>query len=1348
MKKLLSISIILALSAAAVTANAELRPRMAFEKYLFADGVNPEARYLDRLMIKFLDEDQVRIRNGKLESLNGANLSAAESFLANHPEISLELTILSESEEDYAKRTDELEQNSGKDLVDLFSFIRFKLPVADKNPKALLAEILEAPEVEIAYYESIPFDMTCTDLGTTTPDFMPNQTYHNPAPQGTDLDYARANFGDDLVDGTSSTWTAIFERGMQTTHENVSTATVATAGTPDSNNDHGTAVMGILGGCDDNDVGVLGFLADQQMRLYQRNSGSYGSVQDIYNLANSELLPGEVTNSSWGYTANPMPAGQSCVCNPGQNGSVPIEYDPGVKSAVEAGVIAGIHYFISAGNGCVDLDNVVFGNLFDWSTDSGSVLVGASESPVSGSGHDPACFTTFGSRVTSYAWGENIYSSGYGNAHSGSAGVDEAYTAVFGGTSGASPTVAGCAGIMNNIWRNQNSSANIAPSTMRTWLQQNGTPCNTALEIGVMPNLHGILAPDLQPFAGSWAESVIASNITGDNLIPANLQPSPDLTYLDARWYNASRFEAAGAFAVRIYRDDVIALSYSPGGLGAYSSQFGQDDAISVRGGRHHLRLQLDTNDSVDESLEDNNSDVVAYVWDGMPLVKDAPVNFTRGPKRTPTGFAYNSCDGFSNNGNLYGYWEVFGVMPENSADYDIRLHSEVPSSTNGYDTYDIASAGILTVDFIGVNNHLNTTADYVSTINYTDSDEDYSIEGDASTYYPTVPASQALMVSGAIDAGEILDVIEFPATAGEEIFFALDITSGNADLAVFVFNPSVEIFRRSGASWTLNDTGSGLSESGIFTASESGDHGFVICKNLREELAENASYDLYWGPPQGDLVHATKAGWDNELVPRNSGVGSAGILPVVLNEGNSAADNSYLNIGSGTFQSGSNVGFYLDGPTISTSGNFVVNIAPGLTGWIYAQSLGYVKGGRHEVGARIDANSEVAEELPNGENNNLIFEQFCWAPNELVTQAPLLRSPAPAFRNFNNPDSFLQPANNQDGYTINPSFWSAVATCPVDAIDQYNVRGYDYHSSDLASGLIGEVSLSFAGPGKTAFVMANGNHLYGDYDFGVNYEYGYPTVANDDYVVEGCRRILDLQLGNSFGPATITSGSLIHTYDILLEAGTYPVFLDNISGENINIAIFDQALDYADIADAMLHLASGSNGVDEYGSLMVLNSGYYGVAIYKEGYTDIYHDSSYYISFGERTPANISDLTITPVELDPIDSNYHFDFQFSDVTEDTGGNPLEIDYYQIFWSFDPYASFPSGSWHAATTNVNSEFLNAPTITSELYLRVIAVDTDGRVAAASGGSNMPNMTIVEFNSRVSHSNSVIVGEME
>ena len=1332
MKKLLGYSLLLCLIAAAAFANSNLRPRMVFEKYVWAEGVNPKARHLDMLIVKFFDEDLIRVRNGELASLNGSDHSSSSEFLKNHPEIGLELYITTETEAEHTQRIHELEQACGKDLVDMFSFVIFRLPKADENPKALLAEILKAPEVETAYYEPIAYDATCTDLGTPTPDFIPNQYYHDAAPLGTDLEFAQLLFGADVVDGVASTWTGIFEQGMQITHEDVSVADVATSGTPDESTNHGTAVMGILGACDDNNVGVLGYLADQRMRLYQRNSSAYASVADVYNLANLQLVAGEVTNSSWGCYVDPMPEGQSCPCNPDQNGLANPEYIAGVKAEIEIGVAEGIHYFLAAGNGCVDMDDPIFGTIWDWSTDTGSVIVGASEHEVSSDGHDPACFTSFGSRVTSYGWGESIYTCGYGTAHGGSAIDDELYHMAFGGTSGATPIVAGCAGVMNNIWRYNHDGDNLAPSTMRSWLQTNATPCNTDLEIGVMPNLFGILAPDLQPYAGSWDSPLLASDVTGDNLLPDHLPHTPEPTFVDVKWYNASRFAEAPTNNIRVYRDDVSVLSYYPGALGPYSAQQGLDDAIYVRGGRHHLRLQLDNNDAVNESLEDNNYEVQAYVWEPIPLVKNGPQAFTRGPLKNPVGYSHYSCDGFSNGGNLQGYWEAFAVMPESgTADYDIRLYDETPTSTSGFESYLIASSYTSVVDFVGVNNRNNWTADYIGVVNYNDSDEGYAIEGDASLTSISPPEEgQTILLGSSIEAGEILDVAEFAADAGDEIYFHLNMLEGNADLALFFYAPSTDVFRRATAVQTINNSGAGMSESGFFTATETGVHGLVICKNLRSEIDEYANYSIYCGEALGDLVAVTRSGWDAELVARNGG--SIGELPEMLAEGQAVFDVGLVNQGSAAFNPGSNVAAYLDGPQVFLSGDFNVTWSQGVEWQLDSRPLGMVKGGRHEVGVALDVFDEIPEEMPDGESNNFLYRQYCWAPYELSSQVPLQRSAAPGSRNANNPESASHPVN-QDGYTIFPNEWTVVATCPIDPTDVYNIKGYDYHSTDPSDGFIGYVSSSFPGYGNTGFVMVNGSHLDSYVDFGVNDHRPYPdSIGSDDYVIEACCNISDLQPYVTNGPFVISADGLLHAYTVYLPAGSYPITLSNYSSSNLNFAVFDQAQTFADMCDNILLRAGGGNGEDEYGTLTVEQSGYYGIVAYKQGAEEVGFACQYYLTIGVRKPVPITDLTIRPVELDASDDGYyHFDYLFSDVTQDTDGQPLEVDYYQFCWSFDPYAPFP-GDWHCAQMNTESEFLNVTSGTTSHFVRVLAVDQDGRVVAASGDRPLTSMTKEEL----------------
>ena len=1301
----------------------ELAPRLTFDKYIFAEGVNPDARDLTRLIVKFYDEDEVRLNEGALISHRGVDLGMTSSFLQSHPEVSLRLYMQQTSEVEYQERTARVEAKSGLDLVDLFSFHVFKLAEPAADPRGLLADILLAPEVEIAYYESIPFDATCTDIDQTTPNYVSGQTYHDAAPLGTDYDFAQALFGADIVDGSGTgTYTGIFETGMQITHEDVTLADVGTLGTPGVSNNHGTAVMGVIGACDDNGVGMVGYLADQRMRLFQRNSASYGSVAEIYDEANSDLIAGELTNSSWGYYSDPMPAGQSCPDNPEQNGTVPVEYDPGIKSAIQAGVADGIHYIIAAHNGCTDLDDAVFGNTFDWSTDTGSIIVGACESVVTGVGHNAISWTSFGSRLTSFCWGEDIYSTGYGSLFSGWGDRDEWYTNSFGGTSGASPIVTGCGGVLNNIWRSEHTGDNITPATLRDMLQINGTPnTDASVNIGIMPDLFGILAPDLEPrLLGGWDAEIVPNNTSGDHTIPANLLPQPATTYLGWAYWNSSHFATADPANSGIYRDDIL-LGTTNTVVGPRASVYVNGMATTVRGGNHYMKMKADQSDDLAEGDETDNTFIEMYVWDGINLAQDVPQTYTRAPMKSPEGVYYYAKDGFSNGGNYAGYWDAYGVMPTATGDYNVFLHSVAPTATNGFTSSEAYSSNTSFVDFVGCNNNQTALGDWFSIINYDDNDDDYTVEADASAgdhYLGALPATQELAISESIDAGEILDVFEMDLIAGEDVWFLLDILSGDANLAVAVYGPDHDYFARMDYDWNFNTGGEGVSESGVFTATTTGFYGVVISKHYRWELEENASYNFYWGPPEGDLTHYVRSGWDYELVARNTSTGTAGVLPTILNEGSSVADNAYINIGAGIFELGSNVAFYLDGPQTHMSGNFVANINPGGEGLLTNRALGYVKGGRHEVGSIIDIYGEVAEELPNGELNNDYYKQYCWAPIGLSTQTPLVRSPAPNYLNSENPNAYSQPSSNQDGYSFLPSLWTGVAVMPHDISDNYNIGGYDYHSTDPLDAYLNGVTVGYPQPGNIGFVMMNGNQMSGYRDFGIRNNFQWPSVPSlDDYTVEGCQRIQDLSGSYPHGPFSIDAGSIIHTYDIHLSGGTeYQILLGNESDADIGIAIFDQADVYAGMTDALVYLDSNGAGLDETGSVIPPSSGYLGVAVFKHGTSDLPIDAVYRLRIGTvYPPAAITDLTVTPVDFTP--GNAIVEIDFTPIDEDVWGWPLEVDHYTL-WAVqdDPYdfsspyvedmpTIFNDGNGLLAFSNIGW-FDN-------VFFYLVAVDSDG-----------------------------------
>jgi hypothetical protein len=111
------------------------------------------------------------------------------------------------------------------------------------------------------------------------------------------------------------------------------------------------------------------------------------------------------------------------------------------------------------------------------------------------------------------------------------------------------------------------------------------------------------------------------------------------------------------------------------------------------------------------------------------------------------------------------------------------------------------------------------------------------------------------------------------------------------------------------------------------------------------------------------------------------------------------------------------------------------------------------------------------------------------------------------------------------------------------------------------------------------------------------------------------------------------------------------------------------------------------------------------------------------------RRPAAVSGLQITPVDTDPGDNWLHFDLWFPPVTQDEQGQPLLVEGYRLYWSFEPHAPFPQGWHHTASSPVN-EFLGVPAtiaVQPDLYLRVTAVDEDGLL---TGEMPRPGLSVV------------------
>ena len=200
--------------------------------------------------------------------------------------------------------------------------------------------------------------------------------------------------------------------------------------------EHGTAVLGILSSIP-NSFGVTGIAP--------------GAFAYVASASSTEL--GYMPARAIGIAMNKLRAGdviiieqQSPVC--GLEDFGPLEYYQDVFDAVSAATAKGIIVVAAAGNGDVNLDRATCGGFLDRTKrDSQAIIVGAGSS----TDRTKLSFSSYGSRVDVQGWGENVTTTGYGDAYNPTNDVRRYYTKSFNGTSSATPIVAGTVLVIQGV---------------------------------------------------------------------------------------------------------------------------------------------------------------------------------------------------------------------------------------------------------------------------------------------------------------------------------------------------------------------------------------------------------------------------------------------------------------------------------------------------------------------------------------------------------------------------------------------------------------------------------------------------------------------------------------------------------------------------------------------------------------------------------------------------------------------------------------------------------------------------------------------------------------------------------
>lgn len=369
-------------------------------------------------------------------------------------------------------------------------------------------QVIPPPDVPVARHHrerntgavprlAVDTDGTPAPAAVATPDYSPMQQYLFDAPYGIGCNAAHA------VRGVRGAGVRIIdvENGWNFSHEDIAAGQFGVVHGDLVDDDHGTAVMGIISG-DRNGAGIRGLCPDAQVAGASSLLDGQWYPENAVLAALEYLDPGDVLVLE---EHTPGPGSRKLASNP-TYGYVPAEFFDPLFEAIRYAVSLDVIVIAAAGNGGVSLDASRYGRAFDpRHRDSGAIIVGAGTSGIRGAPRSRLSFSSFGSRVDVQAWGEHVVTAG---------GISEpeysdlqrltdparCYTASFSGTSSATAIVAGVVALVVACLRAIGQPVP-TPARMRSALRATGTPQsgNRGERIGALPDVREllrILGPD------------------------------------------------------------------------------------------------------------------------------------------------------------------------------------------------------------------------------------------------------------------------------------------------------------------------------------------------------------------------------------------------------------------------------------------------------------------------------------------------------------------------------------------------------------------------------------------------------------------------------------------------------------------------------------------------------------------------------------------------------------------------------------------------------------------------------------------------------------------------------------
>ena len=394
-----------------------------------------------RVVVKFNEGIKVRLnKTGRLSGLPQADITSIVILLGNLgiPARAIK-RMHARAEDEIDTERQAAERESGGKLADLNLYFVIDLP-AGVDAAVVADKLNQMKSVEYAEPAAIPAPPPF-DIAPATDNFKSEQGYLRRAPNGIGA-LPRSRYKGAW--GKALTVTDV-EYSWQTDHEDLEIQSVPiltngeTASDPFNDNNHGTAVLGEIV-ARNNGYGVTGIAPDARLLLAPVNTveSSYSPARAI-NIATGSMKRGDVMVIEQQYWA--------CGASTDSDIYGPLEELQDVFDAISVATAKGIVVVEAAGNGGINLDSPSCNSRYNRNfRDSGAIIVGAGSI-----GRAKLSFSSFGSRVDVQGWGESVMTTGYGDAFFPNSDARQKYTRTFGGTSSATPIVAGAALQVNGI---------------------------------------------------------------------------------------------------------------------------------------------------------------------------------------------------------------------------------------------------------------------------------------------------------------------------------------------------------------------------------------------------------------------------------------------------------------------------------------------------------------------------------------------------------------------------------------------------------------------------------------------------------------------------------------------------------------------------------------------------------------------------------------------------------------------------------------------------------------------------------------------------------------------------------